>query len=699
MNPHFSADAVEMNVRGLRHHPLAVAAALALLGPAAWAQTASGATAPEAAQPEVTVTATGLQRNADELAAPVSVLQGRELELRRAATLGETLSQEPGIQATHFGAGASRPVIRGMDGPRVQVLQNGTPTQDASTLSPDHAVVTEPLLAEQIEVLRGPAALAHGGAVGGVVNVVDRKIPTAAPEGGMEGSAEVRWGSGAREKTGAFSLTGGNGPLVLHVEGLKRDAGEYRVGRGWSGGGKVPGSWAEGENGSVGLSWVGSQGYLGVAYTRQTALYGLPGHDHEAEGCHPHGNILHCGSHDGHDHEEEHAAGDVPVVDLRSNRWDLRGEWRNPVAGIEAVRLSGAFTRYRHDEIEDGEIGTSFRNRANNLRVEVQHAPLWAGLTGVVGVQTGQRRFSAEGEEAYVQPTVTQSQGLFVLEEYKLGDWRWQAALRHDRQTVDAQQDGTSRSHSGNSASLGTVWQFTPGYQASASLTRASRMPTAEELYANGLHLATKTYERGNDALRPETSNAIDLGLRKTEGDTTWRVNVYQHRIQDYIYGRTVDAVDGVLLLDTTQASAKFTGLEAQLRQNLGLIGGVKWGASVFGDLVRARLADGSALPRIAPARLGLRVDARWQGWDAMAEWVQTARQNRVAQFEERTGGYGMLNMAVNYRVPGTGPFAWTLYAKANNLTDRLAYAHTSFTKLDAPLMGRNVTVGVRVDF
>ena len=669
--------------------PAVLAAALLAAASHAQAQTAL---------PEVTVSASGLQLGSDDMATPVSVLDGDALVRRREGTLGETLNSEPGIQSSHFGAGASRPVIRGMDGPRVQVLSDGTEVQDASTVSPDHAVASEPLLARQIEVLRGPSALIHGGgAIGGVVNVLDDKIPTAIPARGYEGSVELRAGSGAGEKTGAFQLTGGAGNLAVHVEGLARDAGDYRVGSGWAGGRKVDGSFNRTDTGSAGLSWIGEQGYLGLAYTHQTAKYGLPGHNHGFEGCHTHGDQLHCGGHDGHDHgneEHDHGAGGVPVVDLRSERWDMRGELRNPFAGFSALRLRAGVTDYRHDEVEDGRIATTFRNQAHDMRVELQHEPI-AGWRGVFGLQTTQRKFSTAGEEAYVQPSETRRTGLFMLEEYQWQQWRFAAALRHERQTAEALDEGLSRSHHGTSASLSAVWRFTPGYQLSSTVTHARRMPTAEELYANGLHMATSTYERGNPGLKPETAQSIDLALRKTAGDTTFVLSVFRNRVKDYIYGRTLDEQDGLQLLQYSQTDATFTGLEAHVRQRLTR----HLGATLFGDTVRARRGAGGYLPRIAPTRAGLRLDASWQGWDGQVEWVQVARQNRVAEFESATPGYGMLNLGVAYGGRLKGGTPWQVYLKANNLTDRLAYAHTSFIKNAAPLMGRSATVGMKVDF
>ena len=690
---------------------MALAAILTLWGTGlAHAQANAQAAPPTAGSlPPVTVSASGLQLGANDMTTPTAVLEGDELVRRREATLGETLGSEPGITSSHFGAGASRPIIRGMDGPRVKVLSDGAELHDASTISPDHAVASEPLLATQIEVLRGPSALVYGGgAVGGVVNVLDGKVPTAIPQKGIEGSAELRANTGAGEGAGAFSLTGGAGNLAVHVEGVARDAGDYRVGKGWAPDGeptrKVPGSFNRTDTGSVGLSWVGDRGYLGAAYTRQTAKYGLPGHNHSFEGCHTHGNHLHCGAHDeedGHDHgAEEH--GDVPVVDLRSERLDIRGELRNPFTGFSALRLRAGVTDYVHDEVEDGAIATTFKNKAYDTRIELQHEPL-AGFKGVVGLQTSQRKFSAIGEEAYVQPTVTRKTGLFVLEEYRLndwyGDWRFEAALRHDRQTAEAlasgSAGGTERSHNGTSASLGAVWKFTPGYQVGTSFTRASRAPSAEELYARGLHMATSTYERGNANLRSETSQNIDLSLKKTSGDTTFGVSVFRNRISNYIYGRTLDEVDGLQLLQYSQADATFTGIEGQVRQRVTR----NLGVTLFGDTVRAKLDGGGLLPRIPATRAGVRLDANWNAWEGQVEWVQVARQNRVAAFETATPGYGMLNLGVSYRGQLSSGTPWQVYLKANNLTDRLAYAHTSFIKNAAPLMGRNITVGVKVAF
>lgn len=679
-----------------RPAPLTLALMLAFAAPAtALAQQAS-------TLPAVTVSASALSLGSDDMSTPVTVLEGDELVRAREGTLGETLAGQPGITSSHFGASASRPIIRGMDGPRVKVLSDGAEIQDASTISPDHAVASEPMLAEQIEVLRGPSALAYGGgAVGGVVNVIDKKIPTQVPAKGFEGSAEMRANSAAREKAGAFEVTGGAGNFAFHAEGVKRDAKEYKVGSGWEGGSKVAGSYNETDTGSVGAAWVGSRGFLGLAFTSQRAEYGLPGHNHEFESCHPHGTHLHCGEHEhegeeGEEHDHEHEEGGaVPYVKLKSERWDVRGELRDPMPGFTRLRLRAAFTDYKHDEIEGTEVATTFKNKGHDARLEMEHVPL-GGWRGVVGLQTSKRDFSALGEEAYVAPTVTKKHAAFLVEEYNLAQWRFEAGLRHEWQDI-AVDSATLQDHSasGTSISLGAVWKFAPQYSLGSTISRTHRLPGAEELYANGVHMATATYELGNENLGKETSNNIDVTLRKYAGATTFSLSAYRNRIDNYIFGSTLDSHEGFQLIEYAQRDATFTGIEGQVRQQLNPI----FGASVFGDYVRAKLADGGGnLPRIPAQRLGVKFDAGWQNWTGVAEFYRVGKQDKVAAFETQTPGYNMLNLSASYdtRIGGTPT---QFYLKANNLTNELAYSHTSFIKNAAPLTGRNLTAGVRVTF
>lgn len=662
----------------------------------------------EAELATVTVSASALSLGGADMSTPVTVLEGDALVLRREASLGETLAREPGISSTHFGAGASRPIIRGLDGARVKLLSDGAEIMDASTISPDHAVAAEPMLAGQIEVLRGPSALAYGGgAIGGVVNVLDRRVPTAIPAHGFEGSVELRGNTAADESVAGFEVTAGTGNIAVHFEGLKRDADDYRVGGGWSGGARVKGSFNETQTGSAGMSWSGARGHLGFAYTDQRNEYGLPGHTHGIEGCAADGNRLDCPAHGGeHHHEHHHDHGDdhhgdhddghIPFVRLDSSRWDLRGEYLEPLPGFASARLRASHTDYRHDEIEDGTISTHFRNKAHDGRFELEHEPL-GGWRGVVGVQTARRDFSAVGKEAYVQPTLTRKHAAFIVEEYRTGDWRFEAGARREWQQIDIDANVRDRSHRGSSLSLGAVWNFLPRYALGASVSRAQRLPTAEELFADGLHLATATFERGNADLKPETSHNFDVSLKKLAGDTTFSIAAFHNRIADFIFARTLDEIDGLQLVEYAQRDATFTGVEAEIRHRLNSMLGV----TLFGDHVRARLDRGDGdrdLPRIPAGRIGVRFDAQWRGWEGEAEYYRVHRQDDVAGFETSTPGYKLLNFTVSHGGQYQG-VPYRFYVKATNLTDELAFAHTSFLKNAAPLAGRNLTAGLRVAF
>lgn len=416
---------------------LLLAASLSALSTSLHAQTAPA----DDAISEVIVRGNPLRHSVDETATPVAKLTGEDLVHRRQATLGETLQGLPGVNADTFGAGAARPVIRGQTAPRVKVLADSSELMDASAVSPDHAITTEPLLLKEIEVFRGPSALIYGGgAIAGAVNLVDSKIPTEVPVRGVEGVAELRGGTNGAERAGVFGVTVGGAGFALHAEGVRRTSDDYEV-SGWDED-HVHGTYNDTSTISFGGSWIGSRGFLGAAYTLQNSRYGLPGHAHEYEDCHPHGATLHCGGHgeeeDGHDHGDgdEHGEEEVPFVLLKSKRFDLRGEMRDPLPGIERVRLRAGLTDYRHQEIEDGAAATTFVNDGHDVRLEVEHAPL-AGWSGVVGLQTSSSDFSALGEEAFLPASRTRSTGLFVFEEMNWNAWHLEVAARKDWQEID----------------------------------------------------------------------------------------------------------------------------------------------------------------------------------------------------------------------------------------------------------------------
>ncbi|WP_374578874.1 TonB-dependent receptor domain-containing protein [Phenylobacterium sp.] len=675
----------------LRTILLAAAGLSALAGAAAADQSGPGFEVGE-----VIVAGDPLGRSGKDVASNVAVVRGDELDHRRQSTLGDTLTGLPGVNADTFGGGASRPVIRGQTAPRVKVLTDGAALLDASEVSPDHAVSGEPLLLEGVEILRGPSALLYGGgAIGGAVNLIDRKIPTRLPDDGFEGEAEVRLGSADNERAGVIGATGGAGNLAIRLELAGRKADDYEV-PDWSEK-TLDGSFSQGRTATLGLSWVGSRGYLGAAYTEQRSKYGLPGHNHEYEGCHPHGSTLHCGGHshddhDDHEHDHDHEHEDAPIVDLASKRFDLRGEIEAPFAGVERIRLRGGYTDYAHDEIDEGTVATTFTNKGYDARIEAQHAPIGA-LRGVFGVQTSRSDFAAVGAESFIPKSRTANTAIFLLEEYVAGDWRFEGALRQEWQDMRA-FGRPDADHQPFSASAAASWSFAPGYQVSLAIARSQRAPSAQELYARGVHLATNTYEIGDAALDVETAKSVELTLKKTDGATTFTASAYRYAYDGYIYADTLDQFEDFRLIRYSQADATFTGLEGELRHQFapGL------SATVFGDYVRAKFDNGGDLPRIPAGRLGLRGDFARGDWSGGAEYVRVFEQEKIAAFETRTPGYDMVNATLAYDL-ALGGFDSQVFVRGTNLLDEKALNHASFITNVAPLRGRNFTLGLRTRF
>ncbi|MEW9854810.1 TonB-dependent receptor domain-containing protein [Novosphingobium sp. M1R2S20] len=648
---------------------------------------------------DIIVTASPLGQRADETATPVLTITDDELVHRRQATLGETLAGQPGINFDNFGGGAGRPVIRGQTAPRVQTLADSSNLQDASTISPDHAVTTEPLLLRGIEVLRGPAALIYGGgAIGGAINLLDEKVPTSLPNGGITAAVEGRLGTADDERTAVGGVTVAVGPIALRAEGVYRNTSDYRVPSAF-GEDRVDGSFNDTNTVSLGASWVGDGGYLGVAYTRQRSEYGLPGHEHDYESCHPHGTSLHCGSHgeeeeDGHDHEHGHEHDEVPIVKLRSNRFDIRSEYRDPLPGFEKVRFRMSFTDYEHDEIEEGEVSTTFKNKAHDIRFELTHKPV-AGLRGVLGVQHSESDFSALGEEAFLPRSETRNTALYLMETLQAGPVRFELAGRQEWQSIETTLNRRAE-HNPFSFSGAAVWSIKDDYSLALSLARSQRAPNAQELYARGVHLATNTFELGSATLGKETSRSVDLTFRKTDGATTFTIGAYHQDFDNYIYASTLDRFEDFRLIRYSGVDATFSGVEGEVRHQFAPY----FAAAVFGDYVRAKIKDdGGNLPRIPAGRLGGRLDGDFGPLSADIEYFHVFNQDKVADFETRTPSYNMVNATMAYHLDLGAEKRAEVFLRGTNLTNELAFNHASFIKNASPLRGRNVVLGVRAGF
>lgn len=658
---------------------------------------------------QLIVTASPLRSNAENVVQPVEILAGETLDDRRAGTLSETLSGLLGVQTSFFGTGVGRPIIRGQEGARVQVLNEGIGSLDASTTSVDHAVSIDPFLADQIEVLKGPATLLYGpGAIGGAVNVVDGRVPSVLPEAPVSGRAELRAGSAADERSGMFRLDGASGRIAWHLDGFRRDTADYEI-PGYARHvhddaheehdepghedeenpfGLLPNSAVDSRGGAAGASYIGERGFIGLALSRFESLYGVPGHAHHA----------HEEDHDpahGFDKAEEEE--EEVRIDLGQTRWDLKAGLFNPLAGIESMNLRVGANNYRHFELEGEEIGTRFDNEAVEARADLVHAPI-GGWQGALGVQTSRRDFSALGEEAFVPPSLSRDLGLFLIEEQNLDRWKLEWGLRADRMRIEA--DGHERrSFSGFSASAGALFRLNEALHFSAGFDRAERAPNAEELFSDGPHLATRAYELGNSALGSETARQLELGLHLHAGPLSGKLSVYRNRIDDFIYQANTGAEEeGLPVLQWTQADATFRGVEGELEWAMLDNASGAWSLRLSGDAVNASLDAGGALPRIAPDRTGLALDWRLQGWRASIDTQRYATQNAVAEFEEPTAGFSLLNASVAYHWDVQN-FGWEVFLRGSNLGNREARMHTSVLKEDAPLPGRNLMVGLRAFF
>jgi iron complex outermembrane receptor protein len=636
----------------------------------------------------VIVTASPLGRSETEMAQPATVVTGEELRRKRAASIGETLANELGVQASAFGPGASRPIIRGLDGPRIRVLENGIGTLDVSTLSPDHAVTTEPLFAHKVEVLRGPASLLYGsGAIGGVVNVVTNLVPDFLPES-PTGSAELRGGSANHERSGAAELTAGAGPIAWHLEGFKRDTRDYAIPGNAvrddpeSASGRLPSSFIDSRGGSAGASWVGASGYAGLGVTRLESDYGIP-------------------------------SGEGISIAMRQTRWLGAAEAEQPLPGITRAKLRLGTSDYEHRELEStGEVGTTFRNEAKEARLELGHVP-WSDGKGALGFQYTDREVSAVGEEVVVPRTRTRNSAVFVVEDKTVGAWTFEGGARYERESHSPEGDNPGRSFTLGAYSLGVVWRFAPGYQASLYASHADRAPSAEELYSNGPHEATASFEVGDAGLRKEVSRNLDLTVRRTEGEVRWKVNAFANRVKDYIYAASrddngdgiADRVDDegefdpegdLLLQQFTQGEARFHGVEAEIRFQPA---GAPWGVRAFGDLVRGKLADGGNLPRISPSRYGAAIDAARDRWSGIVTVTRVREQDQVADLETTTPGYTKVDAEVTYRIAPGKRGGLVAFLQATNLLDREIRVHTSYLKDVAPMMGRSFLLGLRGEF
>ena len=660
---------------------LACACVATLSFPNAWAQSAV-----PGASPEIVITGNPLGR--DSTTVPVSTLGRAELLERGQSTLGETLNGLPGVSSTYFGPNASRTIIRGLDGDRIRVLNNSASSLDVSALSYDHAVPLDVLSTDRVEVLRGPAALLYGGsAVGGVVNVIDNRIPRA-PVSGVLGKAQLQAGTGNDERSVAGLVEAGNERYALHWDGFDRRTGDVRV--------PVPlecnkpgspanarricNSASTARGGAIGASTFWDHGHVGASVNTYQSDYGT-------------------------------VAEDEVTIGMKTTRYALEGQVRQLPGWFDSVKARLSHTDYQHTELEGAQAGTVFGNQGQDLRIEARHRPV-AGWQGVVGVQTESSRFSAVGDEAFAPFSRTRSQALFVHEELPTS-WgqvtagaRWESvrvASLGNPELARFDEGIGSKKFTPFSVAIGSVFKLSPTWSLTGHTALTQRAPKDYELFANGPHLATQAWEIGNQDLGLEKSKSLDAGVQWKSGPHSLNVTAFASQFANYIGLMNTSDIEEDLPVQLYQGvKAQFRGLEASGRQRL-------WqGASTLdldwrADSVRATHGStGEPLPRIAPLRVGASLVHAQGPWSAKlgADWH--AAQKRVPEGSVATGAYTLVNASLSYRQKlDATVLNW--FARLDNLSDQLAYSASSILTSTAfgksPLPGRSFKLGVQATF
>lgn len=687
----------------------------------------------------IDVHATPMHLSVMESATPVSVLSGETLRRQQAATLGDTLEKLPGVQSNFHGNVASTPIIRGLSGPRVLITQNGLDVSDVSRVGPDHAVASEASTAKQIEVLRGPATLFFGsGAIGGVVNVVDQRVPTSTE---TRGEFVLETQTVNDQKLGTFNVTTGVDNMAFYADGFYRDSNDYETPVAPDiddpdGAHVVENSNEESNGFTLGTSYLFDQGYVGVAVERFEREYGVPGHSH---------------------------GGDTSVfADLEQTKYQLLGEYNFTNDFLQSVHFRAGYTDYEHAEVEGGLVGTTFSNETEELRVDLLHKPM-AGWRGGISLHYKGSDVFAQGEEAFTPPSEMEMFAVALMEERHFGDFLVQLGARAESVTLDAssvllpeldahehddEHDHDEHAHDEHegsefvrqfavdqeftpiSLSAGVVYTINESYNVGVSLSRSERAPSASELLSFGPHIGTRTYEIGalfdlseegefvlsQTAIDLETANNIDLTFRKTQGDVGFVFNAFYNQVDNYYFQEETglfaesghdhdhdeeghgeeehsedEHSDELPVYLFGSADAVLHGFELQVAwqttDNLKL--------DFFADYVKARLKDGGALPRTSPMRVGSHVAYTLDNIRADLDITYFAKQDDISTFETETDGYTLVDASITYDIP-LGDIDLSVYLSGENLTDEEARVHTSFLKDIAPRPGRNFAFGVR---
>ncbi len=656
---------------------------------------------------DVFITSMGLKQSTSKSARPVTVLSGKELQTKMGTTIGDTLKNELGVTSQSFGAGVGTPVIRGQSGPRVRVMQNSLGNNDVSNLSPDHANAVNPIIAERIEVLRGPSTLLYGnGAIGGVVNVIDNRIPEQVPDKVLGGAGAQRYDSATNLTSSALKLEGGKDLFAYHVDGFYNDQGNTHIGGQPiddalahqtqpdldivdNPNGVINNSNARSRGGSAGASIIGDVGLVGAAINSLENNYGIP----------PNGT------------------GGAPIrVQMNQTKYDFKGQLNKPFAFAEELRMKFGYTDYKHVELDDGVPATTFTNQSYESRLELEHQSLGI-VKGVLGFQSVNSQFAALGAEALVPKSAIDSYGLFAVESFAVRDVTYELGVRGEWQGIAPETTYSSVSYVPLSGSVSALWDITKQHQLSLAVTQSQRAPQVQELFSNGVHEATMSYEKGDANLRKEISYNLDLGYKFNTDWMTSEFNLFHNWVNDYIYQQQASYVfnestelpesglscpvgDACLpVLQSAQANAIFKGFEAKtifpLMQN-------RYGAvdlTLFGDYTRGSFDQGGNVPRMPPLRYGLQLSYEKNDWSTDVRLTRGEAQTYAGDNQSNTPGYLLLNLGAQYQVASFHESQVMLFAAGKNMLNENIRNSTSYLRNFSPDPGRSAEIGIRVSY
>ena len=652
-------------------------------------------------------------------AVPVTVLEDDELTMKMGHTIGETLKQEQGVSNQSFGPGVGTPVIRGQSGPRVRVLSNGIGNNDVSQLSPDHAASIEPIMADRIEVLRGPATLLYGsGVIGGVVNVIDNRIPSFMPDKPFGGAFEQSYNSVSDETSTALKAEGGAGHVAYHLDGLYRDSNNLHIGGQaidvnaaesndpslkviQNSNGVLPNTNTQTFNGSAGVSAVGDPGFAGIAINQLHNNYGIP----------PDGS-----------------GGPNTRINLKQTRYDFKSELNNPFSFAESLRMRLGYTDYQHTELVGGLPGTAFTNLSYEGRMELTHKPI-GPFHGTVGFQALASDFSATdfgGLNTIVPKSLINSYGVFGVESFNYGPVTYQLGARVEESSIDPQAStnysppngmpiSSSYNYTPISASASGLWKIDKRNSLDLAITRSQRAPQVQELLSNGFHDATRSFEEGDPNLQMETSYNLDLGYKfnanwmQAEFDLfhNWANNyIFQQRTGQFVYqdvqgnaqpcGTRTDCKP---VLQSSQGNAIFKGFESKLifpvmENHYGSVD-----LTLFSDYTRGTFVNGSDVPRMPPLRFGFQWDYTKKQWSSNLHFTRAQAQNNPGANDTATAGYYLLTLGGQYQIKDFHDAKIMLFAKANNLLNENIRNSVSYLRNFSPEPGRGAEVGIRISY